>query len=74
MKIYKHWVTEKRNVLIGGVEQEITRYGGSNLSTDDARAKALDKIEKIELPKRSKKDAYDDQATLVSRKFVPERY
>ena len=28
----------------------------------------------IELPKRSKKDAYDDQATLVSRKFVPERY
>lgn len=29
---------------------------------------------KIELPKRSKKDAYDDQATLAGRKFVPERY
>jgi polyphosphate kinase len=30
--------------------------------------------EKVKLPKRSKKHAYDDQASLGSRKFVPERY
>jgi polyphosphate kinase 2 len=30
--------------------------------------------EKIELPKRSMKGAYDDQATLKGRRFVPERY
>jgi polyphosphate kinase len=30
--------------------------------------------EKIELPKRSMKDAYDDQASLKNRKFVPEKY
>jgi polyphosphate kinase len=30
--------------------------------------------EEIELPKRSKKDAYDDQATLKGRRFVPETY
>ena len=30
--------------------------------------------EKIKLPKRSMKGAYDDQATLKGRKFVPERY
>jgi polyphosphate kinase 2 len=30
--------------------------------------------EKIELPKRSMKGAYDDQAALKGRKFVPERY
>src|SRR6185503_7958261 len=30
--------------------------------------------EKIKLPKRSNKGAYDDQATLKGRKFVPERY
>ena len=30
--------------------------------------------EKIKLPKRSMKGAYDDQATLKNRKFVPERY
>ncbi|WP_380872033.1 polyphosphate kinase 2 [Sphingomonas sp. DBB INV C78] len=28
----------------------------------------------IKLPKRSKKGAYDDQATLAGRRFVPERY
>ena len=30
--------------------------------------------EKIKLPERSMKGAYDDQATLKSRTFVPERY
>jgi polyphosphate kinase 2 len=28
----------------------------------------------ISLPKRSKKDAYDDEATLKGRRFVPEKY
>jgi polyphosphate kinase 2 len=30
--------------------------------------------QKVELPKRSKKSAYDDQATLKGRKLVPEKY
>jgi hypothetical protein len=30
--------------------------------------------EKIKLPDRSMKGAYDDQASLKGRKFVPERY
>ena len=30
--------------------------------------------EKVKLPKRSTKEAYDDQATLRGRKFVPEKY
>jgi polyphosphate kinase 2 len=29
---------------------------------------------KVKLPKRSEKDAYDDQATLQHRRFVPEKY
>jgi hypothetical protein len=32
------------------------------------------KREKITLPKRSKKGAYDDQATLESRRLVPKKY
>jgi polyphosphate kinase 2 len=32
------------------------------------------KREKIKLPKRSKKGAYDDQASLRGRRFVPEKY
>ena len=30
--------------------------------------------EKVKLPKRSMKGAYDDQASLKGRKFVPEKY
>jgi polyphosphate kinase 2 (PPK2 family) len=30
--------------------------------------------EKVKLPKRSMKDAYDDQATLKGRRFVPSTY
>jgi Polyphosphate kinase 2 (PPK2)/XFP N-terminal domain len=30
--------------------------------------------ERVKLPKRSKRGAYDDQASLKGRKFVPERY
>jgi hypothetical protein len=32
------------------------------------------KQDKVKLPKRSKKGEYDDQATLESRRFVPEKY
>src|SRR5688572_32618752 len=31
-------------------------------------------VEKIKLPNRSKKGAYDDAASIASRRFVPERY
>jgi hypothetical protein len=30
--------------------------------------------EKVKLPKRSMKGAYNDQATLKGRRFVPENY
>jgi hypothetical protein len=32
------------------------------------------KRDKIKLPDRSAKGAYDDQATLAKRRFVPEKY
>ncbi len=32
------------------------------------------KAPKVDLPDRSEKDAYDDQATLKGRKFVPEKF
>jgi polyphosphate kinase 2 len=32
------------------------------------------KREKLKLPKRSKKGAYDDQVTIARRRFVPEKY
>jgi polyphosphate kinase len=32
------------------------------------------RVEKIKLPNRSKKGAYDDAASIASRRFVAERY
>ena len=32
------------------------------------------KKDKVKLPDRSKKGAYDDEATMVNRRFVPEKY
>jgi polyphosphate kinase len=32
------------------------------------------KRKQIELPKRDKDDAYDDEATLANRRFIPEKY
>jgi len=36
MKIYKYWTIEKQKIMIEGVEQEVTCYGGSNVSVEDA--------------------------------------
>ncbi len=30
--------------------------------------------EKVKLPKRKNKDAYNDQASLEERRFIPEKY
>jgi hypothetical protein len=37
-----------------------------------ADANTVDEV--VKLPARSMKDAYDDRATLKSRRFVPEKY
>ncbi|MBL8062302.1 MAG: hypothetical protein JNK32_04740 [Anaerolineales bacterium] len=47
MKIFKHWISEKRRVNIQGEEKEIRTYGGSNTSIEEAARKAKDKMEKV---------------------------
>lgn len=59
MKLYKYWVAEKQTVSIDGVEQEITCYGGSNISTEDARLKAKEKAEKIQRKIAGEKHLFD---------------
>lgn len=48
MKTYQHWIIEKQTILIEGKPQEITCYGGSNVSIEDARRVAREKAEKIQ--------------------------
>ena len=59
MKIYKYWVTEKQKILIDGNEQEITCYGGSNVSAEEARLRAREKAEKIERKIAGEKHLFD---------------
>lgn len=70
MKIYKHWVIEKQKILIDGVEQEITCYGGSNISIDDARVKAKEKAEKIERKIEGEKHLFDDYEAEIREEIL----
>ncbi len=47
MKIFKYWTSERQKVMISGEEKEITCYGGSNVSLEDAAVKAKEKMEKL---------------------------
>lgn len=47
MKIFKYWMSEKQKVMISGEAKDITCYGGSNISLEDAAVKAKEKMEKL---------------------------
>lgn len=70
MKIYKYWFTEKQKVSIEGMEQDITCYGGSNLSMDDARVKALEKIEKVKRKIRGERHLFDEYETEIREEIL----
>ncbi len=48
MKIYKYWTSEKQTILVDGAQQQVTCYGGSNVSIEDARRAAREKAQKIQ--------------------------
>lgn len=70
MKLYKFWATEKHKISIDGMEQDITCYGGSNISVDDARVKALEKIEKIKRKIRGEKHLFDEYEAEIREEIL----
>jgi hypothetical protein len=70
MKLYKYWITEKQRILIDGVEQEITCYGGSNLSTDEARGKAREKVERIQRKIAGEKHLFDEYEAEIREEIL----
>jgi hypothetical protein len=70
MKIYKHWVAEKQKILIDDEEQEITCYGGSNISTDDARLRAREKTEKIQRKIEGEKHVFDEYEAEIREEIL----
>ncbi len=70
MKLYKYWTTEKQTILIDGNRQEITCYGGSNVSVEDARVKAQEKAQKIQRKIAGEKHLFEDYESEIREEIL----
>src|SRR5215216_158067 len=70
MKIYKYWVTEKQKILIDGVEQDISCYGGSNISVEEARSRAKEKAEKVKRKIKGEKHLFDEYEAEIREEIL----
>jgi hypothetical protein len=70
MKLYKYWVTEKQTVVIDGIEQSVTCYGGSNISMEDARLKAKEKAEKVKRKIKGEKHLFDEYEVEIREEIL----
>lgn len=70
MKIYKYWFTEKQKIMIDGNEQEITCYGGSNVSIEEARTRATEKVDKIKRKIKGEKHLFDEYEAEIREEIL----
>ncbi len=70
MKIYKYWIVEKQRILIDGQAQEVSCYGGSNVSMEDARGKAKEKAEKIQRKIAGEKHLFEDYESEIREELL----
>jgi hypothetical protein len=70
MKIYKHWAVEEQKILIDGVEQQITCYGGSNISIEEAQGRAKEKAEKIKRKIKGEKHLFDEYEAEIQEEIL----
>jgi len=70
MKTYKYWTLEKQTILIDGNRQEITCYGGSNVSVEDARERAKEKAQKIQRKIAGEKHLFEDYEAEIREELL----
>ena len=70
MKVFIYWVTEKQNILIDGAQKEVTCYGGSNISVEDAQQKAAEKARKIERKIAGEKHLFEDYEAEIREELL----
>ena len=70
MKIFKHWTAEKRRVRIQESETEITTYGGSNTSIDEAALRAKEKMEKVIRKINGESGIFDDYQVEIREEIL----
>ena len=70
MKTYRYWTVEKQNILIEGKSQEISCYGGSNVSMEDARRAAREKAEKIQRKIAGEKELFEEYEVEIREEVL----
>jgi hypothetical protein len=70
MKIFKYWQIEKETLSLDGEETVINVYGGSNLSDEDARRQAREKIEKIKQKISGARHVFEDYEVEIREEIV----
>jgi len=70
MKLYQYWITEKQKIIIDGQPQEITCYGGSNISMDDARRAAMEKAQKIQRKIAGERRVFEDYESEIREEVL----
>jgi len=70
MKIYKHWAVEKQKITVDWEEKEITCYGGSNVSVEEAREKAREKAAKIQRKINGETHIFDDYESEIREEIL----
>jgi hypothetical protein len=70
MKIYKYWTIEKQKILIDGAEQEVTCYGGSNVSVEDARGRAKEKAQMIQRKIAGERHLFEDYESEIREEIL----
>ena len=70
MKIFKHWIAEKRRVNIQGEDKEITTYGGSNASMEEAAVRAKEKMDKIIRKINGERDLFEEYQSEIREEIL----
>lgn len=70
MKLYQYWTVEKVKILIDGAPQEITCYGGSNASLDDARRAAQEKAARIQRKIAGERHLFEEYETEIREEVL----
>jgi hypothetical protein len=70
MKLYKYWSIERQTILIDGIGQTITCYGGSNVSVEEARSRAREKAEKVKRKIQGEKHLFDKYEAEIREEIL----
>ena len=70
MKLYQYWTVEKQKILINGQSQEITCYGGSNVTMEDARRAAMEKAQKIQRKIAGERRVFEDYESEIREEIL----